>query len=92
MRIRTWGGITSSSVETPIFHGWYWDPELPEHEQYWEPDENALIFIDAWGDGVADLLKYLDQIREMTNLAYVEGGEPQRQVWITSHPLQILMR
>jgi hypothetical protein len=82
--IQAWGGLTYSTLLPPVFVGQFWN------EGQWEEDENALIFIDVPDQSAGDLIEYLAALRSRIVDAYTGAGQPQKAVWITTQPLQIL--
>jgi hypothetical protein len=91
-RVRSWGGFTYSSLDPPVFTGWYWNDEGKDpDEAEWENDQTVLIVIDAPNESADTLLLDLDHLRVVVNRIYVEAGHPQMELWITTQPLQIFV-
>lgn len=85
-QIRAWGGFTYSSIAPTVFVGKYWDTDRAS----WEEDQNAIIFLDVPELSPDALLPYLATLRDRVNAAYASAGQPQKAVWITAHPIQIV--
>jgi len=89
--IQEWGGFTYSSLTPPVFFGQFWDTSQQGQPPAWEEDQSVLITIDAPAQTVSSVLTYFTALREMVNSVYQEVGESQKELWITAHPLSILV-
>jgi hypothetical protein len=71
-------------TQSPIFTGQFWF-----RGRWWE-DQDVLVFIDAPGQTVTDVLPYFAALRDQVNRVYDAVGQRQDALWITAHPLYIL--